>query len=276
MNSDIYVKYLDSLGHETQYHNENNILAMLDEIDPEYKYHLKHSSDESNLTITFPKFGKDLTHLHRPDAAWLRKFLHVFKTIELMHKHGIYHCDIKLENILYDGNEFRVIDFDLSSKSCDVLIDEFYYAWPVENIFLGSDPVHLLNFERKINYYKDFIARTEYKPDPNHIKFRECSKTCEILSKMDHDIFIKLFHKKLDTWCLGFTLSRILYNWFNHDNRKLNDLCRDMCHPDIEKRISISDATKRYDEVTRDWFPEFNNTSKRDKVDSPLPYKKSK
>lgn len=256
------------------YRRELLILNELDKIDPDHEFHLKHRHNDAVMTITFPRFGQDInnsmSHMH------VRKFLHVFKTIGLMHQHDIYHCDIKPDNILYDNGSFRVIDFDRSIK---VNRDEYFYYctiytdWPVESILLGYDSISLKEFKTLFCRYRQKAKNIKHQgliADPNHIVMKDIEKMYGVLTGMTRHKLFNLFFQKLDTWCLGYTLSRIL-NCQGHqgwNNAALNNLCIDMCHKDIEKRITIAEATERFDKITR--------TSKRNMNDFSSPNKKSK
>lgn len=163
-----------------------------------------------------------------------------------MHKHGIYHCDIKMKNILYNKKDFKIIDFDISAKiseSNSSVIDQYYFEWPVENILLNPNKT-LAQFQQHVARYQRDL---EYNHN-NHIIIGDSTTIYEKIRKMDHFEFITLFYQKLDTWCLGFTLSQILNKVLTY-NLVLDNLCCSMCHPNIEQRLSISEATEIYSQI---------------------------
>ena len=91
----------------------------------------------------------------------LEKLQNIFMGVFELNSRGIFHCDIKLENIvsgiksinfrhhLGDGNRFKLIDFGLAEKYGHTLnpVNKFkntYHIWPIDIIYLSD-----INYENK-------------------------------------------------------------------------------------------------------------------------------
>lgn len=77
--------------------------------------------------IVYEDGGKDLRYLftdnellvyypHIDIKEFLKKMLNIFEGLKQLEAKGITHRDIKLDNLLYDGNKITLIDFGLALK----------------------------------------------------------------------------------------------------------------------------------------------------------------
>ena len=137
----------------------------------------------------------------------LKKLLNILEGIVLLNKNGIYHCDIKLNNIvtglhdpikfsnLPEDNKFRLIDFGLAQKIDKFIINNyvlnneiyFYntiYYRPLEFILLTTinhyNRDDIINDINIFNTY-DFIANTSFSNNNINIHNRMNNRTSNLI-----------------------------------------------------------------------------------------------
>lgn len=135
--------------------NEYNILKNVIHNLPfcEKKYFVPIQSEKSiskkYFQIGFEKKSKTLSNLSKSILYSSQCILSVFDALDILYKYQILHCDVHLDNILYDTRRktFHLIDFDISRKveSFDIVTvslyqwkeDKFQFIW---NIVTDSAP----------------------------------------------------------------------------------------------------------------------------------------
>jgi thiamine kinase-like enzyme len=135
--------------------NEYNILKhVIQNLPPcEKKYFVPIQSEKSiskkHFQIGFEKKSKPLSNVSKSVLYSSQCILSVFDALDILYKYQILHCDVHLDNILYDARRktFHLIDFDISRKvdSLDVVTfslyqwkeDKFQFIW---NIVTNSAP----------------------------------------------------------------------------------------------------------------------------------------
>lgn len=136
--------------------NEININTFLEKIDPEGRFHMTYYiSSQYNLNIPldvsyrfalFFKKGQDdmLYHIknslmHPLDSFAL--FDNIFRGVIYYHSQGIYHCDLKLTNLVMDDGILKMIDFGNGVMyphiPMSALFESIYVCWPPESIFIS-------------------------------------------------------------------------------------------------------------------------------------------
>jgi serine/threonine protein kinase len=102
------------------HHTENIIKLESVEIGPMYgeckaTLHKKELDDKYVKTI-FPRYQPvKMRSLHNTNEL-IQFLLDVTSGLSFMHKHNILHRDLKIQNILYDGKKYIIIDFSHSYK----------------------------------------------------------------------------------------------------------------------------------------------------------------
>lgn len=75
---------------------------------------VSHSEEPLNY-ILMPHMGEDCldfsNRVNPPYKLWAKMICEMVPTLNEIHQKGLYHGDIKLENITYNGSEFNLIDF---------------------------------------------------------------------------------------------------------------------------------------------------------------------
>jgi hypothetical protein len=96
---------------------EENIL---NQMKTDVKKEDKMATNSSFKAINFSYLGQDMEKIRKnleikDIPNFLVSFKNVFQGIKLLNENGIYHCDIKLQNIVLDRDDkFKIIDFGLA------------------------------------------------------------------------------------------------------------------------------------------------------------------
>jgi len=113
-------RYGDEAGHEIEI---LTALAGLPGIIPLEDFEEYSKENEKFIKIYTPKMTSDLFHFVEnkipkiPKKILLDIFKQIIKTVISMHKKGICHLDLKLENIVIDNeNKIYIIDFESAAK----------------------------------------------------------------------------------------------------------------------------------------------------------------
>jgi serine/threonine protein kinase len=189
-----------------------------------------------------------------PLVEWNNLFFglyNIFEGIELLNKNGIYHMDVKPDNIVYDTSsdppQFKLIDFGLSRTKANPptkTIGSFKYTPPEMYMFPSSK---LPNTRAQYDYF-----------------FNEVNRSGEILLRDKpnigyyNDLPDEKKYEKADVWALGMTLID-LYNAmvecpkFTDEELEIysdiEQLAYAMIDPYIHSRITIKNAVIEYRKI---------------------------
>jgi serine/threonine protein kinase len=163
----------------------------------------------------------------------IRKMKYVCQGIDMLLKHGFVHQDIKLENLVYNGNKLFLIDFGLMSRTSDVYLDKSflkfdYMAFPPEykRKYYGVEFERLFwkNFQDQptVNFLKKIYP--DFKQDLIELRLRP-SYPCD----------------KIDLYSLGIVIL-ILYKWYGKRDEKIETLIRGMINFNPKKRWNINEV----------------------------------
>ena len=201
------------------------------------KYGLKYLNGGDSLFKLLDKL-KDTDIDEDKIKEYLEKFENIFKGILLLHDNGIYHLDIKPQNIVYDGNTMRLIDFGGSilidktqpkislMESLNIISTNGSFSTlycPKEMIIAGCD----------INKYENFIKqlpklKTEFKENILFIPNNSNNPNRKAPNKSLFNKTIKYDIGAFDIWCLGMTLLDI-YNLLKDKTLKNAELKISLC-----------------------------------------------
>ena len=201
------------------------------------KNNSKNNSKNNNTQNKLKKFGLKYLNggdslnnlLNNPDInedkikEYLEKFENIFKGILLLHNEGIYHLDIKPQNIVYDGKQMRLIDFggsiviDVSNPKISLLkslnLISTYGSFtalycPPEMVFFGC------NIDKLDKFIKNLPISIKENFNINNVKRKPPHK-----SVLNESILYDI--GSFDIWCLGMTLLDI-YNIIMQNEKMTN------------------------------------------------------
>lgn len=219
---------------------------------------------------------------------FLKKFIEIFKGLDILSNHGLVHRDIKIDNILFNGNKIFLIDFGLLTNVDMIYKDnnpEIYYHnnpfyYPSE-LFLFS--ALLLNknipsyrrpyVEEFLNIINNYIKKNKSKLQLNPDYLNEIQKLNKYLSlranayfsyfKKNYDFidFNQLnminINRKIDTYQLGIVIYEIIITmmiiYSSEEIKKIPigifQLLKEILEPDPIKRLDITEILPRYSKL---------------------------
>ena len=202
----------------------------------------------------------------------------LFLGLDTMYKHKIMHYDIKSGNITYIDNRYKYIDFGISTTFDDKkkiekrALQEFdtnriYIYYPFDILYLYASMPKLY-----IEKYKNRKSYDELKDIHEVVFDRDYKYEWQNVFELafENKLNIKDTIERLDTYSLGITLTKLLYDYifkkFDHlndydlylmikdvfDCEKFNhiyDLLKDMTEPLSSNRINPDIAYSRYKSI---------------------------
>jgi serine/threonine protein kinase len=184
---------------------------------------------------------------------FLFAFKNIFEGIKLLNENGIYHMDIKPDNIVYDSSsnpaKFKLIDFGLSRTRANPPINTVGTVKyiPPEMYMFPNKNLGLMDIKSQYNYFFNEVnqAGEIYISDkPSIAYYTELSDEQK--------------YEKADVWALGMTLID-LYNGMiecpNFTDKELEIygdiplLAKKMIDPYVHSRITIRNALIEYNKI---------------------------
>jgi serine/threonine protein kinase len=226
--------------------------------------------------INYEYGGIDLRKLS-PEFLRLDKFINIFYGLSILNKNNLAHCDIKLDNILYDKdkNRFNIIDFGYLKPIDEVyLYDNITFfkdskthpLYPNEfNIIISY--IHYKNLEEyNLNTNEFLLLIDDYIEIIKKITNIYSLKLLEIYNYFKYDIYkefnlekykkinIEEFGNKIDVYMLGITLYDILIKIYLNKSSfpiKLIPLIKKMVLLNPNERITIQEATTEFKSIMK-------------------------
>ena len=194
-----------------------------------------------------------------------KKFLQAISKIihclQLFQRKKLMHCDIKLDNILYDENSgnIKIIDFGLAANA-----DKYkeYFRTELKPIFKGES-----------EYYPPEVKFSNKKKFDTYFKEKETSHKncnenpciqCQCYAGYNKDDYVEFLDdsaKTFDSYSLAYWLEIMFNDFFSknlfskeNDENNLNyscmELMRQYCHEEVKKREKdLGKWKKDYDQI---------------------------
>jgi len=231
-----------------------------------------------SMDIAFQTYmidAKNINDICETYKGFFKKCSSLFLGLDIMYKHKIMHYDIKSGNITYIDNRYKYIDFGISTtfKNKEQItkraLQEFnanriyiYYPFDILYLYASKPKLYLEKYTNRKNY--DDLK------DLHEIVFdRDFDSEWEVILDLgiENGLNEKQIIEKLDTYSLGITLTKLLFDSilkkYNHMNDKdlyfmlkdifncdkfknIKELLRDMTEPLATNRISPNKAYKRF------------------------------
>lgn len=226
-------------------------------------------------------FNKKFKHVNNSNINSIfldimNKMMNIFLGLIILKKNNIIHLDIKPSNIMFDKNEFKIIDFGLSSKLDDIehFKNRAYKESKQNRIYIWYPPSYLISqlsleeledVEKHIKnynfkYFKSdadiYDSVRKYYKQSTHMTYNtnyyKLVKKGIIKFKTQKDIDDKFRCElnTIDTYSLGmifpylFVKNKLLkYINGNETLKSFFELFRLMINPEVSRRINIKEAT---------------------------------
>ena len=199
---------------------EENILKQMQS---DVKKEDKMATNSTFKAINFSYLGQDMEKIRKnleikDILNFLVSFKNVVEGIKLLNENGIYHCDIKLQNIVLDGDKFKIIDFGLAIfETTDVVLQmhndyiqknrdaftagfispEFYYHKIKQPVAYGFNNPEITRVGDEIHFNLNLYGET--KLQKMNVAYYEGLDMCPHVTYFKNDI-----------WALGCVLKIIL------------------------------------------------------------------
>ena len=245
------------------------------DIDNQFKMNQMMNGKYGGITLE-TYFQKNLEQTNNFETKFLdlmKSMKTLFHGLVEMGKKDIIHGDIKFNNIVYDKNTFKFIDFGLSGTIKDKVefkkraLSEFHgnrlYIWyPLDFLYFyanNKDLIHEPKYIHQRNYSKYFQAIHGIWKRPSVETL--CKYTID--SVMYNTFSENDMLRKIDVYSLGIQIpflfiqgnliyhlqsSLIVQDFFN--------LFYSMTHPDVNTRISAIEAYELYNEIMKKYTKE--------------------
>ena len=210
-------------------HNDAWLLQMKDGGKPMYIY--------ENQIIDMSK---------KRQKKFLQAISKIIHCLQLFQKKGLMHCDIKLDNILYDENSgnIKIIDFGLAANTEKY---KEYYLKKTKPIFEGESKYYPpeMKFSNQTKFNKYFEEK-----ETSHKNCNENCIQCQSYAgyeKKEYETFLDDSAKTFDSYSLAYWLEKMFEDFFSknlfskeNDENDLNYSCMELmtryCHKEVKTR----------------------------------------
>ena len=176
--------------------------------------------------------AKDIVDICKKYNSFIEQCESLFLGLKIMYENDTMHYDIKSDNITYTDDRYKYIDFGISTtfkntKQIETrALQEFstdriyiYYPYDILYLFPSKPRLYIENNTTHRRNYDDVKDLHEIVFDRDY--------DMEWQNVMDLALSGKLNHKqtieKLDTYSLGFTLTKLLFDYCIKRFKMLND-----------------------------------------------------
>lgn len=238
---------------------ELDMIGVADRIDPDNLWHIGHptvehhqiSTDGTGMewTLVYPYGGRSLVHLHHESPTVIKIVLtnlkEILKGLSAFHRHGLYHRDVKVSNILYqtDG-AVRLIDFGIATtvdQADDPIYQNIYPVWPFEMVAISGTEDDIFSYDvfgeyTKHQYIQDILEF--HMIDTNDFRLNIIALRKKYGKKLHQAVT-----KGIDIYSFGVTLTHLLLHQSIRNAlnikcyRQLKSLARQMIEPYTDQRI---------------------------------------
>lgn len=262
---------IDSIDPEEMFHIGMPIMVEgpeIDLLDTYLDYREKNilcGKDVLRVTLLYRDGGDTLNSLalagwRNTKGCWNGDVLSRFEVLEclakvadallIMHKNGIYHCDVKPTNIVVKGGIPRLIDFTMAVKypfpekttnAANLSVNSAtpYVFWPAEVFYLGggSKEEFPKYFEAKLD---DLFQRMGHKITKTRDQLR---KEMFVTSEYYRGFPLEKILEGIDVYSFGITLMYVA------SDRKTIKLAEDLSCMDILQRPTMTEARRKLQEL---------------------------
>ena len=260
-----------------------NIKKKIKNIDKNNKKLAIETINEELSIINFREGGKELYDVRVTGSQKKRKIktykllssiLNLFYGIKVLSDNNIVHRDIKPQNILFDGEKLRLIDFGLSINFTNIL-DSFsdkiskakYPYWSIEynimydllakKIFNDSDKTNV-KISKLMKYISNLQKQNSYTYNPNVNSRKDIIELTNLIikykikDKINDSDYYRSFFANFDIFSLGIVLYFIFFrsNFRSYIPTGLVDeikpLISEMTKAAHNKRININNAASQF------------------------------
>jgi len=149
------------------------------------------------------------THPNLNIYQFLKKFIEIFKGLEILKRNGLVHRDIKIDNILFDGTKIILIDFGLltttdmtyKGSNPELYYDNQPFHYPIEVMLFSALLLNreIPNIEQNfLTMIDNYIQSNKNKFNQNQVYLNEIMKLNTYLSlksKAYQDYFKTTYNK---------------------------------------------------------------------------------
>jgi serine/threonine protein kinase len=235
------------------------------ECQPEYVPHCPSNKINSTATLLImPNYGDNLTTALKgiEKHKVFQLLQRVIDGIMTMNKRGLFHMDIKPENLVYDGSRIRIIDYGISLSTDNIPnedVDVFetnYTYWPLEVKLLSlSGQLVLSNHINGPSSYSKFILESYDIKKPGWLNDivlgmsdrRGWKKTVDYIESYPEDEREAVILLYADIWGFAVTLINLMRIYPELYNISIAHYCSLILIADINKRLPLKDVVKEYD-----------------------------
>lgn len=208
---------------------------------------IKSCNTSEGVQLIMPDAGKDMMDIFFPEEMqfipckrWFEIILNVIEAIKIMHDNGYVHCDVKLENILFDDNIARLADFGLSCS-----FEEFKESASEREPYYLTPPEFFTNNNKKEAYYN---ALKNMGTTTLNETLYDALHNDGIFKSTNYSNYMELYDaEKYDIYSLGIVCVRI-HNMLDFKNTTVKkkdayiEFIKKLIASDFKERATVDEA----------------------------------